>query len=133
MHDQCSQLENIENLKINMAKFEIKLDSACETSERIESKLDKHIEHHHNEIKEIKESFNEALAKFSGEMRDQLNLYNANTTAGFKSQAEFNRNNFAGRWLEKVVVKAMWIILTPILGSVGYFLYKVLTSPVMDK
>lgn len=130
----CSEIKKINKLEINMAKFEAKLDAANATSERIEQKIDQQAELQREEMRELKQSFNSTLQTFAEDIKQQITAHISATTTALKEQEKSNATALAGKadkWIEKATVKAIWIIVTPILGGVGYFLYKILTSPVM--
>lgn len=133
MSAPCTQNEKINKINIAMAKLETKLDATAETAGRIEDKLDKSIEAQGKRIDDLGNNFSSTMIAFADDIREQLKQHAENTNASLEKKAAENRKEFAGKWLEKTVVRAVWIILTPILGSVGWFIYKVLTSPALNK
>ena len=109
----CQQTENITDIKINMARFEEKLDANVAASARIEQQLADHIRDSKADQKELADTVNNTVNAFIEEIKK------ANAEA-----AEANKKQFSGKWVEKFIVRAGWIIATPILGASGYFIYK---------
>lgn len=105
-----------------MARFEEKLDATNAASARIEAQLADHIKDSKADQAELAASINSTVANFIEEVKTQ----NAEAAKLYKEQ-------FAGKWLETFVVRAGWIIITPVLGGTAYFVYKlvahVMTTP----
>lgn len=53
--------DEITNIKTNMARFEEKLDNTIETTKRIESKIDCHIQRDDEQINEVRQAYKDFI------------------------------------------------------------------------